>query len=101
MKSQQQKEEWIDRVLQSVEGITPADANPYLYKKVLLKLKNQTQEVISLRAVWMSAAAFVALLVLNVAALKTGINNSVGDQEVSTVVSEYQLNSDPSALFEN
>jgi hypothetical protein len=101
MKSQQQKEEWIDRVLQSIEGITPADGNPYLYHRVLLKLKSQTQEVISLRAVWMSAAAFVALLVLNVAALKTGINNSGVDQDVSTVVSEYQLNSDPSTVFEN
>jgi hypothetical protein len=101
MKSQQDKEEWIDRVLQSIEGITPVASNPYLHHKVLIKLKNEKYESISVRTIWWSTAAGIVLVILNLAALKTEIGKSVHKSDVSIVVSEYQLNEDPSALFEN
>lgn len=101
MKLSQQKEEWIDRVLNSIDGITPALSNPYLYQKVLMRLKNETQQVVPMRVVWMSMAAMLALVVINVAAIKMQAKNSE-QSDASIIASEYQLDNDPyTSLFQN
>jgi hypothetical protein len=99
MKTEKLKEDWINEVLDSIEGIAPVQPNPYLFQKVMLRLKTETRQLIPLRVVWMSAAAVLALIVLNIAAIKIQVSKS-GIQDASIVVSEYQLNTDPSSLFE-
>jgi hypothetical protein len=99
MKREKLKEDWINGVLDSIGEIAPVQPSPYLFQKVMLRLETETRQLISLRVVWMSAAAVLALIVLNIAAIKIQVSKS-GAQDASIVVSEYQLNADPSSLFE-
>jgi hypothetical protein len=79
---------WIDRVLDSVQGIDPLPADPYLYARVMAKMARQNEYVIRPGVVWLTAASFLLMVILNVMAVwkKTSSGKNLG-----AVVAEYGL----------
>jgi hypothetical protein len=93
-KDDTEKEKWIERVLQSVEGIEPAEGNPFLYQRVLTKISARASGLISVRVVWLCTAAMVMIVALDIAAVKKMAGPREGES-ASVIVSEYQLSVAP------
>lgn len=68
------KEKWIEEILQSAKGMRPAEANPYLASRVEAKVQQPeaipVYSKISLRWVIATAAVFMVLLFLNISIWK-------------------------------
>lgn len=85
---------WINNVLNSVNGIERAEPNPFLYTKIRSRLASQPLGAVyvSTRAVWLAAASFVLLALLNwqlVGPSSASPRNTTAS--LSTVVSELNL----------
>lgn len=65
------KEKWIEEVMQSTKGMQPAEANPFLATRVEAKLRQPTASArLSLRWIYLSAAAMIILLIMNLSVLQ-------------------------------
>jgi hypothetical protein len=65
-----EKENWINEVMQSTRGMKPAEANPFLFEKIALKIEQRKTEAInenSFSKGW--AVAAVLLVVINIISL--------------------------------
>ena len=65
-----EKENWINEVMQSTRGMKPAEANPFLFEKIALKIEQRKTGVIkenSFTKGW--AVAAVLLVVINIVSL--------------------------------
>lgn len=88
----------VEEALQGLENIERAEANPFLYQKVLHRLENAgrtTVAVINTRWVWGFAAAFALLLAINVwvgTAYKK--QDNMAQRGIQQVVNEYNLQDD-------
>jgi hypothetical protein len=62
------KEKWINETLESIDGIHQAEANPFLYDKVLNQLNKQKSkpDLIQLRVLYRLAACIVVFIGLNI-----------------------------------
>ena len=58
----------IEKTLNSLGGLQKAEANAFLYEKVMSRLEKPEAKVVSIapRIIWQAAACFAALVVLNV-----------------------------------
>lgn len=83
------KEKWINRVMQSTENITRAEGNPFLYQKVLLKLKSGESLPVSTGLVWLTVTLFILMAILNVSLLTK--NTGSGNNAAAVVAAEYDL----------
>jgi fucose permease len=79
-----EQETWIQNILESTNGITPAMPNENLWAKIHNKI--QQQNYVSPKTVWLVAASIAILVILNITLLKT-------KTEEKTMT--------PSAYFEN
>lgn len=77
------KETWIDEVMESLDGIQPAEPGPFLWTRIVGK----TQAVKNIPAgyMWLAAASFIILLSVNVLVIKpkheqTFVNHSLAEQ---------------------
>ena len=62
----------IEDALSSLEGIERAEADPSLYDSILQRIdarKTKIQKIIPMRTVWLAAASFVFMTLLNVVSL--------------------------------
>jgi hypothetical protein len=59
------KEKWINEMMSSLDGAKPAEANPFLYNRILGKLAKSDTAFTPVRVVWLAAASFLLLLTLN------------------------------------
>jgi len=65
-----EKENWINEVMQSTRGMKPAEANPFLFEKIALKIeqrKTGTAKENGFTKGW--AVAAVLLVVINIVSL--------------------------------
>lgn len=85
------KEKWILDTENSLNGLKPAEVNPYLYSKILDRLSAKT-EVAPSKLVWAAAASFIVLVLLNVFVLRT--NTSKKSSELQTLAQQYHLLND-------
>ena len=84
------KEKWIEEVSNSLDGLKPAAAHPFLFNKILSKLESVKKEYVPARIALLTTAAFMLLLVLNYLVLK----QSAHSKEISGMkeISESLLN---------
>ena len=91
------KEKWINEVMNSLDDVKSAEANPFLYNKILSKISKVTPETVSMKLVWLAAASIALLAILNFKIIKSEKSNQV--QTASTTETEswtkgYQLTND-------
>ncbi|MFZ6008909.1 MAG: hypothetical protein ACOYXT_01070 [Bacteroidota bacterium] len=86
------KEQWIDRVMQSVQKIAAPPNNPYLYQKVLLRLKQQKESYVAPMLIWLTAVSLILIVLLNIAVIRKNSGALKGDG-MATVISAYDLDS--------
>jgi hypothetical protein len=58
-----EKETWINEVLESAQGLTPAIPNTQLFSKIQTKIKKEN--ILATQWVWTAAASMAILIVLN------------------------------------
>lgn len=63
----QNREKWVNETIESISGIKRAEASPFLYAKVLHRLKQgQSPAYISARKAFAGIAAIAAVVFLNI-----------------------------------
>ncbi|CAN5402151.1 hypothetical protein BH10BAC1_BH10BAC1_01960 [soil metagenome] len=86
------KEKWINEVMNSLDDVKSAEANPFLYNKILSKISSGNVEYTSMKLVWLAAASFALLVLLNFSIVKSKNSASKNTStEVQTLASGYQL----------
>jgi hypothetical protein len=63
-------QKWINEVMNSLDGIRPAEVNPFTYNRILNKLETAEREYAPARLIWVTAASFALLLALNFIIIK-------------------------------
>jgi hypothetical protein len=64
-----EKENWIENILNSTNGITQVAPNDGLFSRIQQKVKNR--ETVSAKTLWMAAASIAALIILNVSVINS------------------------------
>lgn len=85
------KEKWINEVMNSLDDVKSAKANPFLYNKILNKLGPGEVEYAPMKLVWLAAASFALLAVLNFQAMKKTGSSSNNRTEIQEIASAYNL----------
>ncbi|MCW3102804.1 MAG: hypothetical protein JWO09_1244 [Bacteroidetes bacterium] len=88
-------EKRIDEVMSSLDGIRQAEPNPFLYTRIMNKVEAAKGEYTPARIVWLAAASFALLVLLNLTAIR-GITKkeSAGNSDFKSVASSYNLMND-------
>lgn len=87
-----QKEQWINEVMSSLEGLQKDEGNPYLHTRVLAKLQNTTPvRSLSPKPLYALAATVLAVIVLNLFLWNQPFSDNSEQDTTSTVVNEYDL----------
>ena len=83
----------IEKTLDSLDGISRAEGNPFFYDRVMNRINGKEAKVISLTPaiLWQAAACFAVLIALNVLVLsRSGNSQNLSAQETSNpVAKEY------------
>ena len=86
------KEKWINEVMNSLDEVKSAEANPFLYTRILSKISSGNVEHTPLKLVWLAAASFLLLVMLNFSIIKKSDSaSSKSKNEVETLANSYQL----------
>jgi hypothetical protein len=69
----ERKDNWMNEVLGSLDGVERAEADPFLFEKISNRLSIQKQEkqIASRNPVWKMALAFLLILLLNLFTIKS------------------------------
>jgi hypothetical protein len=95
------QEQWINEVMGSLQGLQPAEGNPYLHTRVLARLQqNPARQPVKLTWVYATVTVFVFMLVLNVLGWNASSNSddSVSTTGIETVINEYDLENNYTSL---
>ncbi len=94
------QEQWIDEVMGSLQGIQPAEGNPYLHTRILARLQqNPARQAVQVKWVYTVAIAFTAMLLLNVMGWNMSFSNNDQDSvDIETVINEYELENNYTSL---
>ncbi len=98
-KINKEKEQWIDGVMGSLEGIQRTQAPEMLFDKIKQEIEYEEIRVVPMRRWWFSVAAAIALLALNIMAMQQYIQYNKMEAEDITVsgvtytavFSDYQI----------
>ena len=86
------KEKWINEVMNSLDDVRLAEANPFLYSKILAKINSDKMEYAPMKLVWLVAASFALLALLNFKIIKSSNTSSKNvSTEAQTLIKGYQL----------
>lgn len=93
------KDKWINDTIESINGIKRAEASPFLYAKVLNKIKsgNRGSGIIPVRKVALGFLTMLLLAALNIAVTlnsnsnntESGSNNNVSEELVPSQSNPY------------
>lgn len=88
-----QEDPKIERVLESGKTLKEVDPNPYLFNKVLLKLKDKATETYQTnpKLVWFSMTLLTLFIAVNIYVLTNGKSNQQSN-DLNSVVDAYGLN---------
>lgn len=88
-----QENQKIERVLESGKTLKEVEPNPYLFNKVLLKLKDKAQETYHTNPmlVWISMSVLTLFIAVNIYVLTSG-NSVEQNSDLNTVVDAYGIN---------
>ena len=85
------KENWINDVENSLNGLSPAEVNPYLFSKITSRI-NAKNEVAPSKLVWGGALAFLLLLFINIVAIKMSSGSSQkNNSDLQNLETQFQL----------
>ncbi len=59
------KENTIEEILESTKDIKKVDLNPYLFNKILLKIKLNKDIFLSTNLIWLSFSIYILLIFCN------------------------------------
>ncbi len=59
------KENTIEEILESTKDIKKVDLNPYLFNKILLKIKQNKDIFLSTNLIWLSFSIYILLIFCN------------------------------------
>jgi hypothetical protein len=86
------KEEWINKTMESLEGMHRAESDPLLFDKAFQRIRNRQPKVVSLHKpmIWRVAALILLLVSFNIITL-VYFSRSSGEAEspVKSVANEY------------
>jgi hypothetical protein len=87
------KEKWIDDIIQSGKNLSPVPVNSFLATRVEARLRALEEagmvRMVPVRWVYASALAMAALLLLNLALLRTANMSTKNNAGVQQVIQEY------------
>ncbi|MGF7217965.1 hypothetical protein GGR92_004142 [Spirosoma lacussanchae] len=88
-----EKEKWIDDVLSSADGLQRAEPGPFLFASIRNRLTDRAVPVrLPMRTVWLAAASFGLLVVLNWQAASGRFASAPANaSELNTVVTDLNL----------
>lgn len=84
-------EKRIDEVMNSLDEIQKAEANPFLYNRIIAKIDAVKEKPTSVKVVWLAAASFILLISLNVTALTSGYGKSTSKSDAQELATGYNL----------
>ena len=88
------KEKWINEVENSLNGLSPAEVNPYLFSKITSRI-NAKNEVAHSKLVWGGAMAFLLLLFINIVAIKMSSGSvQKNNSDLQNLEKQFQLIND-------
>lgn len=89
MKQAQDKEQWIDEVMNSVDGLQRPAGNPFLYEKIKYKMErgSEAAPIAGKKMVWGWAMALAALLAVNGVSIVNKISHEKRAQEAAAISS--------------
>ncbi|MFN6944935.1 MAG: hypothetical protein ACK4ND_08290 [Cytophagaceae bacterium] len=86
-------DEWIDKTMNSLEGIERAEPSPFLFRKIMnaVEERKTAYRPVHTRAIWQTAVAFIVLLLLNFYGIfgATFSGNEITPME--TIAEDYEL----------
>lgn len=85
------KDKWIQETENSIDGIGRAEANPYLYHKILEKIRQKALTEVKPKLVWASMATLVLLLAINILALKLSRRSASPEAELKQLSAAMNL----------
>ena len=87
------KEKWIEDIIQSGKELSPVTANPFLATRIEAKLKSledaQFIKIVPARWVYVSAAAMLVLLIINVVLVNNTHVSAKKNTGIQQVMREY------------
>ncbi len=86
-----ENEKWADDIMSSIDGIHQAEPSPFLYNKILNKISIALVEYTPKKLVWLAAASFALLIILNLQAFKKHTANSHNKSSAEELANQYQL----------
>ncbi len=87
-----QKREWIEDTLNSLQGIRQVEPNPELWGKIKRATLNKSINYLSQTKVWAAAASFLFLIFLNGLIIKSnGSSSTKHKSETLTIIEQYEL----------
>ena len=91
-----ENEKWTEEVMNSLDGIKKAEPGPFLYNKILHKINEGISEYTPMKIVWLAAASFAILIILNWTAAQKNKNSTNQESPIEQLADQYQLlNSNP------
>jgi len=92
------KEKWIQKILNSTEGYQKSQAPPDLFNKIEQRLDQTTGKIIPIHQWRVAAAAAIILMVLNLFGLRQYIQNNSSD--TTTMEQKYASNEPISSTYQ-
>lgn len=85
------KEQRIDEILNSLDGMQRAEANPFLYQKIKNRLEAPGKAAISPQMGWRLAVALATVILLNVLTLQHFKKGESTANAASVINTEYSI----------
>ncbi len=96
-----QENQHIEQILESGKTLKEVDPNPYLFNKVLFKLKDKATETYHTnpKLVWVSMSVLTLFIAVNIYMLTVG-KSSQQSNDLNAVVDAYGLNNQEGLNYE-
>ena len=62
----EQKEQWINEALNSLNGIKRPEGNPYLHTRIMERLNSAKPQTVPTRMIWITACLLICISILNI-----------------------------------
>jgi hypothetical protein len=86
------KDQWIERTMESLDNLPQAEANPYLFEKVMNRMQRSEKESLLSKKLLLRLSFVLALLVLlNIISVKK-YHSGRSENDRSSADNEYMLN---------
>jgi len=95
MEHNRDKDKWVEEIIASAEGIKRAEAGPYIYPKILHRIKNSrnSSNIIPFKRAAFGIVTIILLALLNIFAVFTSVNDT-GSKMYQNTKSSLKISED-------